>query len=227
MTSDSTRVNESFPMNVCMINPFLVLVFGLSIIFPGCTSGKENKPQLDIRIIKVDTDFPKKISIYDEIDSGYCCSDVMNYFNDGLEFTVQVIVGPELDDKLIVILNYFNHLKSPVSHFVAFSNDSIGYICDNALAQPWGLKSWAYHINLKSGVHEFKLRMKFKDCVMDDGFLTFRLRVYGEDIDVRSTVFVFLVKNGKVAEIPIRNFPQELEYRIGRYYELHNDPFIY
>lgn len=214
---------------------YFVLVCCISA-FLGCRLDHRQERPFVVQIEQFKSDPHKKLIYYCDVDSGYCCSTVLDHFRDGYEITLKFIIAQELDSMFTIYLNYYNQISSCPAHFVSIKNDSIEYICDNEYYVLYGLNNWVYHIDLDRGVHEYVMRLRFNDCIMEDGYLLFRLPVvYKVDIfnDKRyeyiynwmDKAIYFPVTDGIWETDPLYYHPEELDYRILDFHEKNN--FLY
>jgi hypothetical protein len=211
---------------------FIGLVMLSALFSLRCQREDVEQRPFDIRILQMTQDLPKNYMASELLDDGFCCQSVLDYFENGYEFTVRINIDSELSEEITLMTNYFNHIASPASSFVSIKDNNIEYLCQNEFFYLRVMEPWI-HLDLKEGVHVMKMRVKFNDCEIKNGYLTLRFpfgtihpqvevgKKYQYIYEWQTKSLFFLVNNGIIDPTPLEEYPEELFDRILSFYETH------
>ncbi len=196
-----------------------------------CKSNDLDEPAFDIRIEQMIPDsnkqYPYWANLYAYPD---CHKQFLNYFKDGYELSIKLIIHSDINEKLVITMSYFNHILSPASSFYSIVDGDIVYACNNDYYEFSKNCDHVDHWILKEGVYNMIMRVKFDDCEIKNGYLVIRFPFHSQ-IDLGNSAryeyinswmnynLYFPVTNGKVSNKPLYYHPKELHSKIIAFVE--------
>jgi hypothetical protein len=222
--------NKFSIMNFKPILFYLIIIIYL-FAFLTCNNIERIERPFDIEVIQLVPDQVKPELYWESLnDTLFCYKAKMDYFIDGYELYLKIAVAAEISEELSVVMSYFNHIITPSVSFYSIHSEEVVFVCNNEYLQYSDICEIPSHKILKEGIYYMILRFKFKDCVMDDGYLGIRFPI-NLDLSLSSSVkykyleswerypVFFSVENGQISEKPIHYEPHVWPEAVFNYLE--------